>query len=136
KGARVYIDAGHSAWLSPSEAANRLNQIGFSDAVGFSINVSNYRTTAESKAWGEQVSQLTGGKRFVIDTSRNGNGPSGSEWCNPRGRARGERPTLVNESGGLDALLWIKLPGESDGACNGGPQAGQWWQDVALELAR
>ena len=136
RGARVYIDAGHSAWLSASEAANRLNRIGFSDAVGFSLNVSNYRTTAEAKAYGQEISRLTGGKKFVIDTSRNGNGPAGSEWCNPRGRALGERPTKVNDGSGLDALLWIKLPGESDGACNGGPAAGQWWQEMALELAR
>ncbi|MBO0899355.1 glycoside hydrolase family 6 protein [Cellulomonas sp. zg-ZUI22] len=136
KGARVYIDAGHSAWLSTTEAANRLNRIGFSDAVGFSLNVSNYRTTAEAKAYGQEISRLTGGKTFVIDTSRNGNGPAGSEWCNPRGRALGERPTRVNDGSGLDALLWIKLPGESDGACNGGPGAGQWWQEMALELAR
>jgi len=27
-------------------------------------------------------------------------------------------------------------PGESDGACNGGPRAGEWWPQQALELAR
>jgi endoglucanase len=31
--------------------------------------------------------------------------------------------------------LWVKRPGESDGSCNGGPAAGQWWRDKALELA-
>jgi endoglucanase len=134
-GARVYIDAGHSAWLTPAVAAQRLNQIGWDYAVGFALNTSNYRTTAESRAYGQQISQLTGGKTFVIDTSRNGNGPNGSEWCNPSGRALGEKPALVN-SGGLDATLWVKLPGESDGACNGGPAAGQWFQSQALELAR
>ncbi|MGW6130446.1 glycoside hydrolase family 6 protein [Cellulomonas sp. NPDC055163] len=134
-GGRVYIDAGHSAWLSPSVAAQRLNQIGWDYAVGFALNTSNYRTTAESRSYGQQISQLTGGKTFVIDTSRNGNGPNGSEWCNPSGRALGEKPALVN-SGGLDATLWVKLPGESDGACNGGPAAGQWFQSQALELAR
>lgn len=134
-GGRVYIDAGHSAWLSPSVAAQRLNQIGWEHAVGFALNTSNYRTTAESRSYGQQISQLTGGKTFVIDTSRNGNGPNGSEWCNPSGRALGEKPALVN-SGGLDATLWVKLPGESDGACNGGPAAGQWFQSQALELAR
>lgn len=136
KGARVYIDAGNSAWLSASEAASRLNRVGLNDAVGFSLNVSNYRTTSEAKAYGQQISQLTGGKKFVIDTSRNGNGASGSEWCNPSGRALGDRPTKVNDGSGLDALLWIKRPGESDGTCNGGPTAGAWWQSMALELAR
>jgi len=36
----------------------------------------------------------------------------------------------------VDAYLWIKTPGESDGTCNGGPKAGQWWADYALGLAR
>lgn len=135
KGARVYIDAGHSSWLPVSTAVSRLNQVGFEYAVGFALNTSNYQTTAASKSYGQQISQQLGGKKFVIDTSRNGNGSNG-EWCNPRGRALGEKPTLVNDGSGLDALLWVKLPGESDGSCNGGPSAGAWFQDIALELAR
>ncbi|GAB3159422.1 hypothetical protein GCM10027059_05640 [Myceligenerans halotolerans] len=134
-GARVYIDAGHSAWLSAGEAASRLQQVGFDHAVGFALNTSNYRTTSELRAYGEQVSAQVGGRPYVIDTSRNGNGP-GDDWCNPSGRALGERPTLVNDGTSLDALLWVKLPGESDGECNGGPAAGAWWQEMALELAR
>ncbi|MFI2754139.1 glycoside hydrolase family 6 protein [Cellulomonas sp. P22] len=134
KGARVYLDVGHSSWLGASEAARRLNLVGFEYAVGFALNTSNYQTTAASTAYGRTISGLTGGKTFVIDTSRNGNGSNG-EWCNPRGRALGERPTAVG-SGGLDALLWVKLPGESDGTCNGGPAAGRWWQEIALEMAR
>lgn len=134
KGGQVYIDAGHSAWLSVSTAVSRLNQVGFAYAVGFALNTSNYQTTAASQSYGQQVSSQLGGKTFVIDTSRNGNGSNG-QWCNPSGRALGERPTKVG-SGGLDALVWVKLPGESDGACNGGPAAGQWFQSIALELAR
>ncbi|MDQ0375019.1 glycoside hydrolase family 6 protein [Cellulomonas humilata] len=135
KGARVYIDAGHSAWLPVSTAVSRLNQVGFEYAVGFALNTSNYQTTAASKSYGQQISQQLGGKKFVIDTSRNGNGSNG-QWCNPSGRALGEKPTLVNDGSGLDALLWVKLPGESDGTCNGGPSAGAWFQSMALELAR
>jgi endoglucanase len=41
---------------------------------------------------------------------------------------------MVNE-GYLDAYLWVKVPGESDGPCNGGPPAGSWWQEYALEIA-
>ncbi|MCF4120303.1 glycoside hydrolase family 6 protein [Antribacter sp. KLBMP9083] len=134
-GGRVYIDAGHSAWLSPSEAARRLNLVGFQYAAGFALNTSNYQTTSATQSYGEQVSALVGGRGYVIDTSRNGNGSNG-EWCNPRGRALGERPAVVDDSTHLDALLWVKLPGESDGACNGGPAAGAWWQEIALELAR
>lgn len=133
-GGRVYIDAGHSGWLSPGDAADRLNQIGFDHAVGFALNTSNYNPTAAEQAYGEQISALTGGASYVIDTSRNGNGSNG-EWCNPRGRALGEQPRTVDDGTALDALLWVKLPGESDGSCNGGPAAGAWWQEIALEMA-
>ncbi|KQY24009.1 endoglucanase [Cellulomonas sp. Root485] len=135
KGARVFIDAGNSGWLPVSTVVSRLNQVGFEYAVGFALNTSNYHTTSASKTYGQQISQQLGGKKFVIDTSRNGNGSNG-EWCNPRGRALGEKPTLVNDGSGLEALLWVKLPGESDGTCNGGPSAGAWYQEIALELAR
>ena len=133
-GARVYLDVGHSAWLPAAEAADRLRKVGLEHVAGFALNVSNYRTTDESRAYGEEVSVLLGGVPFVVDTSRNGNGSNG-EWCNPRGRALGERPTAVDDGTHLDALLWVKLPGESDGTCNGGPAAGAWWQEMALELA-
>ena len=33
-------------------------------------------------------------------------------------------------------ILWVKQPGESDGTCRGGPKAGSWWTEVALELSR
>jgi endoglucanase len=35
----------------------------------------------------------------------------------------------------LDALLWIKPVGVSDGTCRGGPAAGTWWLPYALGLA-
>ena len=134
-GARVYLDVGHSGWHSPEEAARRLKLVGLDHVAGFALNVSNFQTTADSIAYGEKVAASTDGARYVIDTSRNGNGSDGS-WCNPRGRALGERPRLVDDGTHLDALLWVKPPGESDGTCNGGPASGQWFEEMALELAR
>ena len=78
---------------------------------------------------------------MLIDTSRNGWGgpdrPTGTStstdpityvdesrvdrrihlgnWCNQAGAGLGERPTAAPESG-IDAYVWIKPPGESDGA--------------------
>jgi len=116
--------------------AKRLKQAGIAKAHGFSLNVSNYNRTADEVAYGTKLSKATNGKHFVIDTSRNGQGPApDNEWCNPPGRALGERPRTTNlPSKRVDALLWIKAPGESDGTCNGGPPAGQWWRDYALGL--
>jgi endoglucanase len=107
------------------------------DAQGFVLNVSNFVSSAENAAYGAQVAALADGKHFVIDTSRNGLGPApDGAWCNPPGRALGLRPTDATGVSRQDASLWIKHPGESDGPCNGGPAAGQWWADAALGLAQ
>jgi endoglucanase len=133
----VYVDAGHAKWQSASVMAARLTAAGVGDAAGFSLNVSNFVSDADNIAYGRQLSALIGGKHFVIDSGRNGLGPSANgEWCNPSGRALGKRPTTNTGVAGLDAFLWIKTPGESDGACNGAPAAGQWWADYALGLAQ
>jgi endoglucanase len=93
---------------------------------------------------------------FVIDTSRNGRGPwqapSGvysdpEDWCNPPGRGLGVLPTTDTGNELVDAHLWIKVPGESDGKCYRGtggpldpergmedPAAGQWFVEQAREL--
>jgi endoglucanase len=113
--------------------ATRLQQAGIQNARGFSLNVSNFRTTADEIAYGRAIAGQVG-KPFVIDTGRNGLGPYGDEWCNPPGRALGRRPTNVTGDSRIDAFLWIKQPGFSDGPCSGGPAAGQWWADYALGL--
>jgi endoglucanase len=130
----IYLDAGHSNFLSANEQADLLERAGVKRVRGFASNVSNFNTTDDEVAYDEQVSSLLGGSHFVIDTGRNGNGSNG-EWCNPSGRALGDAPASVDGSDGHDANLWIKNPGESDGECNGGPPAGQWWPEAALALA-
>jgi endoglucanase len=129
----LYIDGGHSKWLEPEKISNLLNQAGVQRVQGFFTNVANYNTTSREQRFAEQVSALTGGAHYVIDTSRNGGGSNGV-WCNPEGRKLG-KTTLVNTNGGAeDARLWIKPPGESDGYCNGGPVAGAWWGSRAEQL--
>lgn len=135
-GAIVYIDAGHARWRAPAEMAERLRKAGVDIADGFALNVSNYHTLADNLSYGERLSRLVGGKHFVIDTSRNGRGSAGSQWCNPRNMALGRAPTTRTGHPLADAFLWIKTPGESDGTCNGGPRAGEWWAEYALELSR
>lgn len=97
-------------------------------------------------------------KHAVIDTSRNGQGPwtapadhpegDPQVWCNPPDRGLGLRPTTDTGEALVDAYLWVKIPGESDGLClrwapDGGidpvrgyaaPAAGQWFPQMALEL--
>jgi endoglucanase len=96
---------------------------------------------------------------FVIDTSRNGVGPwdpsaagypDPQDWCNPPDRGLGLRPTADTGNLLIDAYLWVKIPGESDGECTRGlgpagetvdpewglidPAAGQWFPEMALDL--
>ncbi|GAA4918282.1 glycoside hydrolase family 6 protein [Streptomyces coeruleoprunus] len=138
---RVYLDAGNAGWGRPDQIHEPLRRAGIAKADGFAVNVSNFQTTAASKEYGKKVSAKAGGRHFVIDTSRNGNGPytegdPAENWCNPPGRALGERPTTRTGDPLVDAYLWIKRPGESDGDCKGGPKAGEWYPAYALELAR
>lgn len=135
-GGRVFIDAGHSSWQPAQVMADRIGQVGTEHLTGFATNTSNYQLKENEEAWGNQLSELTG-LPFITDTSRNGNGPTpDNQWCNPRGRALGVPPQIVNPDGPLLAYTWGKVPGESDGNCNGGPNAGVWWDEIAVELAQ
>ncbi len=137
EGVAVYLDAGHSGWVPAAEMVRRLSAAGVAAARGFSLNVSNYRRTEDEIGYGRQISPQLGWKTFVVDTSRNGNGPApAEEWCNPPGRALGPAPQTAPTSL-VDSYLWVKPPGESDGSCRAGqPPAGQFWPDYADELVR
>jgi endoglucanase len=191
----VYLDGGHANWLPVGEAAFRLWKSGVLGAQGFATNVSNFRTTEHSIAYGTWISKciyyateldqakgtpaafrrcanqpmhsladdpaawvdtkrwyetyvdptLAKGDaaaslvHFVIDTSRNGHGPlvidrygeppynqpssvlaglSTGAWCNPPGLGLGLRPTTQTGVPLVDAYVWIKTVGESDGSCD------------------
>jgi endoglucanase len=130
----VYIDAGNTRWRSAKVMASLLLAVGVSEARGFSLNVSNFDSTAAEESYGDQISALLHGAHYVIDTSRNG-AATAKTWCNPPGQALGVPPTASTGNPLVDALLWIKLPGTSDGPCNGGPPAGIFWLSYALRLA-
>ncbi|MEW2039085.1 glycoside hydrolase family 6 protein, partial [Streptomyces sp. NPDC005534] len=121
---KVYLDAGNAGWGHPDQIFEPLRAAGVDRADGFAVNVSNFYSTEDSVAYGKRLAAKVGNKHFVIDTSRNGNGPyTGGEpdenWCNPPGRALGENPTTKTADPLVDAYLWIKRPGESDGTCKG-----------------
>lgn len=136
----VYLDAGHSNWTPYDERPLFLKQAGIQYVRGFSTNVSNFRTTASEKSYaGELLRGLrqvgVKGKHYVIDTSRNGaeGGPQDDQVLNPYWARLGKPPRLVFD-GAFDGTLWVKHPGESDGAVNGGPPSGQWCDNLADRL--
>jgi endoglucanase len=138
--AQVYLDAGNPGMVpDPTVLVRPLEQAGIRDGSGFSANVSNFQWTADVVPWAQRLEHALGGRvAAVIDTSRNGRGPytgpDAPQWCNPPGRALGRRPTLDPGPAGIAAYLWIKDPGVSDGTCNGGPPAGDYWPQYALSL--
>ncbi|AXI81755.1 glycoside hydrolase [Peterkaempfera bronchialis] len=117
-----------------------------------------YWPAADADAWyASHVPAKAELPHFVVDSSRNGKGawdaPAGTysdaeTWCNPPGRGLGTRPTADTRNALLDAYLWIKVPGESDGSCTRGtagpvdpeygivdPVAGGWWPAQVHGLA-
>jgi endoglucanase len=118
-----------------------------------------YIDNVESQTWVPYPGDA-GLTHFVIDTSRNGQGPwtptasypDAQDWCNPPGRGVGLRPTMETGNTLIDAYLWVKIPGESDGQCTRGlgpggttvdpewgiidPAAGDWFSQMALQLAQ
>ena len=140
-GAEVYIDAGNPGFVTDTgQLAEGLRNSGVAQAAGFALNVSNFQTDDAVASYGKKVSDQVGGKKFVIDTSRNGNGPyRGPEqpnWCNPPGRALGVPPTRDTGDSRVAAFLWVKEPGASDGNCRDAPRAGDFMPDYALALAQ
>lgn len=113
----AYMDGGNATWIEAGEMARRLKLVEVGKIRGFALNTSNYYTTAQSVTKGNAIRGAVGGGQFVIDTSRNGNGSNG-EWCNPAGRKLGDTSRNGNHvSGTVDMLLWLKVPGDSDGNC-------------------
>jgi endoglucanase len=124
------------------------------------VNPAEISTWIYTDQWYDaNLGQAVPTTHFVIDTSRNGQGPwtppagrpagDPQDWCNPPGRGLGLRPTADTGVPLLDAYLWVKIPGQSDGQCyrwTSGPldpvrgiedpAAGEWFPQMALELAQ
>jgi endoglucanase len=120
-----------------------------------------WNTTGIDSRWALMLGAVQPTTHFVVDTSRNGLGPwnwaaagyanagVAQDWCNPPGRGAGIAPTANTGNALVDAYLWIKTPGESDGSCTRDgsagtadpqrgvvdPAAGAWFPQQALELA-
>ncbi len=147
--------AGHAEWC-----ASQYSPATEGDISTWTLSDQWYVDNVESQT-GVPYPGDAGIKHFVVDTSRNGAGPwvatdaqkalgDVQDWCNPPDRGLGKRPSSVTGNTLIDAYLWIKIPGESDGSCNRwlpsgspdpvrnmtDPAAGVWFPEMALELAK
>lgn len=152
--ATVYIEAGASDWEPAARTAKQLNYLGIHKVRGFMLNVTHKDWTAANVKHGAELSRLTGGKHFIVNTSENGRGPVHYRrwisrkdpkvwrrvniWCHAQKRGLGPAPTTSTlRSDIVDAYLYVNRPGYSAGSCNGGPlPIGSWWANRALDLAR
>lgn len=114
------------------------------------VNPDDITTWVYTDEWFTQnMGTAVASEHFVIDSSRNGQGPfygaavnvygnapynqpasvltalTNGGWCNPPARGLGVHPTASTGVALLDAYLWVKTPGQSDGTCDaaGGTRA-------------
>jgi endoglucanase len=142
----IYLDAGAADALPAARTAKLLRWAGVARIQGFFLNSTHFDWTSKEIRYGEEVSQLTGGKHFVVNTGENGQGPlvpqdrvhQGNEvLCNPPGRGLGPKPTTDTGYPNVDAFAWTSNPGESGGACvPGAPPTGAYWPAYALMLVQ
>jgi endoglucanase len=166
-------EAKYGTWISkciafannPEEGGWRLGHYDWCASQYFSplgpVNPDDISTWVYTDQWFDaNLGNAIPTVHYVVDTSRNGRGPwtpaaaypDPQDWCNPPGRGAGLRATSETGVALLDAFLWVKVPGESDGQCARGlgpagttvdpewgqidPPAGEWFPDQALQLAR
>lgn len=161
--------AKYGTWISKciafannaEEGGWRLGHYEWCASQYFPANVDDFSTWGLSDAWYDaNLGHAQPSAHFVIDTSRNGQGPwaptraypDAQDWCNPPGRGVGALASAKTNVPLLDAWLWIKVPGESDGQCARGlgpagttpdpewnqvdPAAGSWFAAQGLQLAQ
>lgn len=91
---------------------NRLVQEGFSPNLGMLIDTSR-------NGWGGTARPTAPSTSNVMDTfvndSRIDRRIHPGNWCNQSGAGLGERPRSAPATG-IDAYVWVKPPGESDGS--------------------
>jgi endoglucanase len=142
----IYVDAGAGDAVPAAKTASMLRRAGVSQIQGFFVNSTHFDWTSKEIRYGNQISKLTGGKHFVVNTAENGRGPlvpknrvkNGNEvLCNPPGRGLGPKPTFNTGYRNVDAFAWIANPGKSGGECRpGATKTGFYWPALALELVR
>ena len=123
----ISLDAGAADAVPARQTAGLLRRAGVARIQGFFTNSTHFDWTSREIRYGEEISRLTGGKHFVVNTSDNGRGPltppdpvhQGNEvLCNPPGRGLGPKPTALTGIPNVDAFAWIlSFTPESRPAC-------------------
>jgi len=90
----------------------RAVQVGFASNIGMLIDTSRNGWGGANRPTGPSTAADLNTR---IDASRIDRRIHKGNWCNPSGAGLGERPRAA-PAAGIDAYVWIKPPGESDGS--------------------
>jgi endoglucanase len=134
----MVTDSSNAFYNNPSACASQY----------YPATQSDFSTWDLTTQWyAENMGNAVATTHFVIDTSRNGDGPNNmsayasapydqpssvistlasGNWCNPPDSGLGLRPTTNTGVPLLDAYLWVKTPGQSDGQCDAAGGVRAW----------
>jgi endoglucanase len=148
----TWVSACVAFGMNPADGGWRLGNYSYCASQYYSplgsVNPDDITTWVYTDEWYQQnLGSAVPTTHFVIDTSRNGQGPfnaasyanppynqtasvittlNNGSWCNPPARGLGARPTANSGIALLDAYLWVKTPGQSDGTCDSAGGARAW----------
>jgi len=178
----LYLDAGHSGWLGwpaniqPAATlfGSVLSNAGAGAKVrGLATDVSNYNALRGPEdpaqepnpnydeelyinALAPLLTAVNYPAHFIVDQSRSGQidiRTAEGDWCNVLNAGLGIRPTTDTGNPLIDAIVWVKPPGECDGTSNTSsprydphcsysdaaqpaPEAGTWFQSYFVTLVQ
>jgi endoglucanase len=141
----VYVEGGYSDSNSARYAARILRAIHVNTIRGFFTNDTHNQWTLNEVKYGNEISRMTHGAHYIVNTSDNGRGPKLNphpsrqgveDLCNPPGRGLGIEDTTDTGYAQADGFLWVHSPGMSSGTCNGGPKGGFWPAKAEAEAGR
>jgi endoglucanase len=134
----MVTDASNAFYNNPSGCASQY----------YPATQSDFSTWGLTTLWyAQNMGNAVASTHFVVDTSRNGDGPNtmqayagtpydqpasvigtlaSGNWCNPPNSGLGLRPTADTGVPLLDAYLWVKTPGQSDGQCDSAGGVRAW----------
>ena len=148
----TWVSACMAFGMNPADGGWRLGNYSYCASQYYSplgtVNPDDITTWVYTDEWFQQnMGTAVPSTHFVIDTSRNGQGPfnaasyavapynqsasvittlNNGGWCNPPARGLGVPPTVSTGVALLDAYLWVKTPGQSDGTCDSAGGVRAW----------
>jgi endoglucanase len=146
----------YGSWVSgciafannPDDGGWRLGHYNYCASQYYPANPDDFSTWGLTDQWyADNLGNAVATTHYVIDTSRNGRGPTdmstygnppynqpstvvtalkNGSWCNAPAAGLGLRPTTRTNVPLLDAYLWVKTPGQSDGQCDAAAAVRAW----------